>query len=172
MSSRFKTNKASTPMENQPGTKPKVAKKKITFRVMNKNTKKTSKVQTSGKTKQPLSQSEQKKKNRALYQALKNNRPKNIKILVQEGASFAYLNWEGLELAAEKGHLKVYKTLFDQELVKNFIVRPIIKASIDCADEFGHQKLVQYLKSKLQEVPVEIKDLNMNGHEDGDDNYF
>ena len=114
---------------------------------------------------------EQKKLNRALYQALKTNKATKIKALVESGASFAYLNWEGLELAAERGHMRVFETLFDEGLAQNYIIRAIMDATADAADEFGKRELHRYLTNRLSEVPESLTNLNMAGHEDGDEDY-
>ena len=114
---------------------------------------------------------EQKKLNRALYQALKTNKPTQIQELVESGASFAYLNWEGLELAAERGHLAIFQTLFDNGLAQKCIIRAIMEATLDAADEYGKQTLHRYLTNRLYEVPVSLTNLNLAGHEDGDEDY-
>ena len=103
-----------------------------------------------------LTKKEQKAMNKALEAALKKNKPKDIKSLVENGGRFEYNTLYGIEISATKGNLEVIKALFVNNLAQNYLKRVMIEDMIDALDEFKPKRweeVTRYLVNHISEVP-------------------
>ena len=188
----------SSPVEREPMTVPRNTKKIVFRKVSSKNGKPKFEIvvapidgSTQEATKEiyslptktvvetlPLSRSEQKKVNRDLYTALKRNKGANIAELIEKGGSISYLNFEGIVLAAEKGHLDVFKVLFEEidykTIIDSGLLADLYETAQDGFEESNDakfKKLHDYLTSYIGKVPEKIENQNLRGMDDGDESF-
>jgi hypothetical protein len=104
-----------------------------------------------------LTKKEQKALDKALEHALKYNHPKDLATLVKSGAKFGYANFDGLMLAAAKGYINIFQTMFDENLAQCYLNRAMIEDCIEEIDEAKPKKaaiLTRFLTNRMMEVPT------------------
>ena len=109
-----------------------------------------------------------------LCKALQKNNAKNVAKYLKLGGSLAYGNYDGLNSAAECNNLKAIKVLFEEFDASKLLTKELVKELIFIAEdpELMYDKLVNYLKSKVDLLEDSIENQNMDGFFAGDDGYY
>ena len=103
--------------------------------------------------------------NKKLQKAFKAGRSIDAKKYILEGASIAFLNYDGILSAAEEGKYKVIEMIFKEldykTLIKNDILEEMIMST--APDLMNHTKLHKFLLQYRGLCPNTIENENLNG---------
>lgn len=101
--------------------------------------------------------------NKKLHKLLKSGKKSGASELINEGASFAYFNFEGICQAAEDGNMDIFYDIFDNTDFLGLIDVDLGNDLMESAEENGHTDLAEVIRSYSEEFLEKIEKQNLAG---------
>jgi len=101
--------------------------------------------------------------NKKLHKLLRSGKKSGASELINQGASFAYFNFEGICQAAEDGNMDIFYDIFDNTDFAGLIDVDLGNDLMESAEETGHTDLAELIGSYSEEFLEKIENQNLAG---------
>ena len=111
----------------------------------------------------PTKKMVKKELNKEIHHCLKKRNIEGLETALKQGGSLAYYNFEGICSAAERGHMDIFRVVFEQVDYTELIDQELGEDLYETALEEGHKKVAEYINSKLCNLKENLENANLSG---------